>query len=88
MWSGDTREQLWRELRYLQSRLGVGPFGGALRFGERAWGRAQGVAATLAFTVRLGADAMREDLRRLTASLRVGEPSSAPFEALEDRRAE
>jgi len=62
--SEDTKQQLARELRYLRSQLSETALGEALSFFERAWRRGREVTATLDFTVRLGVDAMREDLLR------------------------
>jgi hypothetical protein len=39
------------------------------RFFERAWSRSKEAAATLGFARLLGADTVREDLRRLASSL-------------------
>lgn len=39
------------------------------RFFERAWSRSKEAAATLGFALLLGTDTVREDLRRLAASL-------------------
>lgn len=67
----DTRHQLCMELRHLQSQLSATSLGEALSFLERAWSLGREAAIRSDFVLRLGAEAVREDLRRIPAFRRV-----------------
>ncbi len=61
----DTRRQLCMELRHLQSQLSATALGDALSFLERAWGLGREAVIRSGFVLQLGAEAAREDLRRI-----------------------
>jgi hypothetical protein len=73
-----TREQLWIELRHLQSQLSTSPLGAGLGLCERAWSRGQELAARHGFVVRLYAEAVRWDLGSLTERLERARRVLAP----------
>ena len=58
------------ELRHLQSQLSVTALGEVLGFLERAWGLGREAAIRSGFVLRLGAEAVRDDLRRISGSFR------------------
>jgi hypothetical protein len=68
--NADTRHQLCLELRHLQSQLSATALGEALSFLERAWALGREAAMRTGFVLRLGAEAVREDLRRISGSFR------------------
>ncbi len=73
-----SREQLWIELRHLQSRLSASPLGAGLAFCERAWSQGQELAARHGLVVRLYAEAVRWDLGSLSEQLERVRRALAP----------
>ena len=66
--SEDTWRQLCKELRHLQSQLSVTALGEPLRFIERAWSSGRAGALRVGLLVRLEAEVLGVDARRLSAS--------------------
>jgi hypothetical protein len=67
----EIRHLLRLELRHLQCRLSASALGGALGLFERAWSRGRYAALRSDLVLRIGAEALREDVRRLVTSLRA-----------------